>query len=322
MRTAVAGVAAVVLLAGCGGAEPAGPAASDESVPASAPQDHRLQGTYRMFVDFWKRVENGLPVPQQPRNEVYAFRTACPQPEVCIATAAQLDLADPTRLADNDSEAAFKAVLDYAAGTWQMTSGVSIRCGERDTPAIESWTLKRRADGTFSGTYRLGSTALGCGTVVEAPITLTWLGATNATVQFADPADEDPLTRSAGAGFTGLYRSTTTNPDTGSQETQQRRADTTCVRNSDRCIAFLTPDGSGAAAEAYELSSERWTSNRRAAAKCPSGVDVTASASNELVMPNPLTDPIAELRGTHQVIYPDPCAATGSFTLFFQRVGD
>lgn len=322
MRTAVAGVAALLLLTGCGGVEPEKPPASDASVPAPAPQDHRLQGTYRMFVDFWKRVENGLPVPRQPRNEVYAFRTACPQPDVCIATAAQLDLADPTRLADNDFESAFKAVLDYAGDTWQMTSEVSIRCGEQDTAAIESWTLKRRADGTFGGTYRLGSTAPGCAAVVEAPITLTWLGATNSAVQFADPADEDPLTRSAGAGFSGLYRSTTTNPDTGSQETQQRRAATTCVRNSDRCLAFLTPDGSGAAAEAYELSGDRWTSNRRAAAKCLSGADITASTSNELMMPNPLTDPIAELRGTHQVVYPDPCAATGSFTLFFQRVGD
>lgn len=320
MRALVACASAVALLvSGCGSAQTSDAGPGDTSTAAAAPSDHRLQGTYRMFVDFRKRTENGLPIAGEPRNEVYAFRTACPQDGVCVATTAQLDLADPTRVADNSA----KAVLDYAGGTWHMTTEVMVRCAEQDTAALESWTLQRRDDGTFEGTYRLGSAAPACGAAVEAPMTLTWLGGTSPAVQFADPSEEDPLMPSAGAGFDGLYRSTTTDPDTGSQETQERRASTTCIRNTERCLAFLTPtDARTSAVEAYELTGEQWTSNRRAAAKCPTGAAITASASNGLTMPNPPTDPIAELRGTHEVVYPDPCPATGMFTLFFQRVGD
>jgi hypothetical protein len=313
MRVLVAYLVALLLVAGCAGEQPTppGPTASQ----AAAPSDEHLEGTYRMYIDFWKRTENGLPVPQEARNEVYAFRTQCRQGDVCVATTAQLDLADPTRLADN----AFQSVLDYAGDTWTMTSEVSVRCADQDTPALESWTLQRRDDGSFAGTYRLGSAAPGCGAAVEAPLTLTWLGATNPAVQFADPAEVESLKPSAGAGFVGSYRSTTTDPDTGSQESQQRRADTTCVRNTERCLAFLAGDAS---VEAYELTGEQWVSNRRATTTCPTGAAITASASNELAMPNPPTSPITELRGTHEVVYPDPCPATGSFTLFFQRVGD
>lgn len=305
--------AAALLVTGCGGAQPPHPAA--EATTASAPSDHRLQGTYRMFIDFWKRTENGLPVPQEPRNAVYAFRTACAPDDVCVATTAQLDLADPNRLADNS----FKSTLDYAAGTWRMTSEVSVRCADQDTPALESWTLQRRDDGTFAGTYRLGSAAPGCGAAVEAPVTVAWLGETNSAIQFADPATQDPWVPSAGAGLTGRYRSTTTDPAAGSQETQERQASTTCVRNTERCLAFLSNDTS---VEAYELTGEQWISNRTVVTKCPSGTQITATASNELAMPVPSTNPITELRGTHQVVYPDPCPATGAFTLFFQRVGD
>jgi hypothetical protein len=303
-----------LLVAGCADAQPAQPSAA-EADTAAAPTDEHLQGTYRLYVDFWKRTENGLPVPQEPRNEVYAFRTQCRQGDVCVATTAQLDLADPTRLADK----AATATLDYAHGMWQMTSEVSITCADQDTRALESWTLQRRDDGSFAGTYRLGSAAPGCGAAVEAPLTLTWLGATSPSVQFADPAKEESLTRSAGAGFAGRYRSTTTDPDTGGQESQELLASTTCVRNTDRCLAFLTRD---TLVEAYELSGDTWTSNRRAVTKCPTGAAITATANNELAMPSPPTDPIGELRGTHTVVFPDPCPATGAFTLFLQRVGD
>ena len=313
MRVLVA-CATALLVAGCAGPQPPPPGPTETTADA-APTDEHLQGTYRLYVDFWKRTENGLPVPQQPRNEVYAFRTQCRQGDVCVATTAQLDLADPTRLADN----ALTAVLDYANGTWQMTSEVTITCADQDTKALESWTLQRRDDGSFAGTYRLGSAAPGCGAAVEAPLTLTWLGATGPAVQFADPAKEESLTPSAGTGFVGRYRSTTTDPDTGGQESQERLATTTCVRNTERCLAFLTQDTT---VEAYELSGDTWTSNRRVITKCPTGAAITATAGNELTIPSPPTSPIGELRGTHTVVYPDPCPATGAFTLFFQRVGD
>lgn len=308
---------AVVLLTGCGGGADATDSAESAPPSASAPAPEAkpltvLDGVYTVVLDLSEQRSNGRDRPGEPVSMRFAFRSSCAE-DSCVATGAQLKWADPQAL----SATTPPFVLDFTDGEWSGALRRDKVCGDATLPGIEAWRFTPQAEGTLSGT---GIALIGgdCSAVNEYPMTLTRSGDIDAGIVIADPAEQPPLSPSAGESYRGRYQKTwTRNGAVAADHTET--VTTTCVRNTEQCLAYGVAD---AGASALELIDGVWTNRARYESTCKSGSPAMFETTVEIPMPADPVDPIVRLQGTQRDVPGEPCPGVVESTIAIERTGD
>jgi hypothetical protein len=318
---AVVALIATCVLAGCSKKETPSPSPSPtaQSATAQSKPAAALDGTYRLDFDRTQQTMDGRPSPEDPYSRTYAFKSAC-NGNACVATGIRLNDQDPKQPAPGGA-----IVLDYLDGSWVRTYNNTQTCRGVQVPVLESWSFKPGDGGAPAvGTRRLAFTMAPCAGAFEQPLTATRTGDVDPAVQLPDPAKVVPLKHSAGEGFRGRYKRTSTPPAPAQPTTSEVTVTTGCVRNYDHCLTYVTTDGVNGApptVEGYELSDGLWTLDRPFEGKCPNEAPVNGATHIEFLEPGGAADPIAKVTGTQSDLA-DPCPGTTNADITLERIGD
>jgi len=291
---------------------------SSETSSASA----ALDGVYRLDFNLTKQFRNGAPDAGKPFELWFAFRSSCDRDNKCIAIGRQLRDDDHEKPAEQP-----QTILDFVNGEWVGTTSGQSACGGGKSPVLQAWSLKPVDERTLSGTRSLAffSPSSECTAAYEQPMLATRTGDVDEDLTITDPAKEAPLRRVPAEGFTGRYDKSLTADNGQKGPVVSIDVSTTCIRNVPHCLtltAYVPPGGGARTVRAYEFQKGAWAGVVKSLAKCPSGAAVTETTHSEWGLPNPVSDPIQQLTGTQQEVYPDPCKATVQSTIVMVRTGD
>jgi serine/threonine-protein kinase len=269
-----------------------------------------------------KQTRNGKKVDGALFSLSYAFKSIC-DGDKCIAAGRQVRPDEPDEpVADRPN-----VFLDLVNGNeWVTTTAGMNKCGGGEAPTLQSWSLKPGDGGTLTGTRRLAFFSPDCSGAYEQPMSATRTGNVDADLTMPNPATEPLVKTSAAEGFSGHYKKSIIPEDKGQKPADvEVDVSTTCIRNVDHCLTYAvytSPGGKDRSVRAYEFEGKTWTGVVTYPTKCASGADVTETTSSEWGLPDPVTDPIAQLTGTQTDVYPAPCEATVKSAILMERIGD
>jgi hypothetical protein len=213
-----------------------------------------LDGTYRLDLDRSGQLVNGRSDPRKPKQMHYALRSRC-DGDRCVAVG--------FRVHDERLDAVFDSdpsVFDLVDGAWTMTeSAYVIECGGVVVPGLTTLTFAPHEDGTVSGSRRMACFAPTGSVATEYPVTMMRVGDVDPALSrpgpgpdnrvpqpLPDPAQQIPLTTSAGTGLTGPSRITYT-PTAGGEKTSfEANLETGRTRNTERCMTYVRSPGAPA----------------------------------------------------------------------------
>ena len=308
-------VAAVV--AGCSSS---GEKADSKSTESSTPSANgpSLNGVYRLDFDATQRTALGQPSPAKaPFSRNWAFRSNCGDGG-CVATA--------TRLNNDRSGSKAKANLDFLDGKWVMVLAEDSKCnrGGQPTRVLGTWVLAPQPDNTLAGTWTEITTGNDCPWVVQTPLKASREGDLPDGVDVTDPATLPARKPSKPEGFQGSYIQTVTFvPPQGEPGVVDVDAATYCVRNTDECATTQTAKKDGAVSQITPLTfaGDRWTFKfNRPERTCPDGSPMQSALYDEVMIPDPATNPMDHLSGTRRIQAMDPCPSEQTLDLAYQRI--
>jgi hypothetical protein len=305
-------VAAVV--AGCSSGEKTDSSEATGSEPVSGPS---LNGTYRLDFDATKRTALGEPSPGEAAfSRSWAFRSHCGD-SGCVATA--------TRLNKDGSQSNVRTALDFLDGKWVMVLGEDSKCNKGGQPArvLGSWVVEPQPDNTLTGLWTEITTGNDCPWVLQMPLKMTREGDAPAGIDVTDPATLPARTPSKPEGFQGSYTQTVTFvPPEGEPGVVDLDVTTYCVRNTDECATTQAVMKDGAVTQITPLTfaGDRWTFKfSRPDRTCPDGSPMQSVLYDEVMLPDPATNPMDHLVGTRRIQAMDPCPSEQTLDLAYQH---
>jgi len=268
-----------------------------------------LTGTYRadfgplMALD--QTAADPSATPSTLMSSTYGLRSVC-RSTGCVATAARVG---------GVPIAAANAVLDQIGGSWVGVVLGSDDCQGATVQFWQTFALQPRPDGTLTGVYTTTSNNV-CAN--SRTVTFTRTGDVDDS-KVPDPASQPPRVASPAQALYGHYKSAQ-NFTTGDH--QARQADyavaTECLRTGDRCISYLHEPSEDIP---LVFGDGKWVWNVEADVECKSGGSTHLKVNAEFPLPQPLQNPITELKGHGHHEQSAPCAMAGDFDETFTRVG-
>jgi len=308
-------VMAAAVVAGCSSTEKA--QETPETQPPQQTDGPSLNGTYRLEFDAKQRTALGQPSPQeQNSSRNWAFRSHCGDAG-CVATA--------TRLNNDGSASDVQAELDFIDGKWVMVLGEDSKCNQGGQPArvLGTWELEPQPDGTLTGMWTEITTGSDCPWVLQMPMKATREGDVAEGVEVTDPSTLPPRRPSRPEGFHGSYTQTVTFDPPWRGEPADLTIDVKsyCVRNTDECAATQAVIKDGAVSQITPLTfaGDRWTFRYpRPERTCPDGQPMQSILNDEVLLPDPPTNPMTELTGTRRIEILEPCPGEELLTLDYR----
>jgi serine/threonine-protein kinase len=306
-RGVAAAVLAAAVVAGC---------SSGDKTAAEPADNGPLNGTYRLEFEAGQRLALGQPSPgQESFTRDWAIRSHCGDAG-CVATA--------TRLNNDGSASDVRTTLDLLDGKWVMVLGEDSKCNQGGQPArvLGTWVLEEQPDKTLTGTWTEITAGNDCPWVLQMPMTATRQGDVAEGIEVTDPATLPARKPSKPEGFQGAYTQTVTFvPPEGEPGIVNLEAKTFCVRNTDECVTTQSVIRDGVVTQTTPLTfvGDRWTFKYpRPERTCPDGAPMQSTLYDEVLLPEPATNPMDRLTGTRRIHMMDPCPGEQLLDLVYQ----
>jgi hypothetical protein len=183
--------------------------------------------------------------------------------------------------------------------------------------------LAPQPDNTLAGTWTEITSGNDCPWVLQTPLKATREANVPDGVDVTDPATLPARTPSKPEGFQGSYTQTVAfNPPQGEPGIINIDAATYCVRNTDECVTTQAVVKDGAVSQITPLTfvGDRWTFKfNRPEQTCPDGSPMKSLLNDEVLLPDPPTNPMEHLTGTRRIQVLDPCPSESLLDLTYQR---
>lgn len=286
------------------------------SSPEEQTKSGGLDGIYRLDFDPSQRTALGEPAAQSgPIVAKWAFRSTCSD-SGCVATA--------TKLLNDGKASTTQAVLDQLDGKWVMVLGEDSKCNAGGQPArvLGTWILDPKDDNTLTGNWAEITTGSDCPWVVQMPVKVTREGDLPKDVSVVDPASIEARKPSKAEGFQGTYTQTVTfRPPQGDPGVLSVDVQTFCVRNTEECASLQsTVINNSTQTTPLTFGGDKWTFRfNRGARPCPDGAQGDSYLNDEVMLPDPASNPMQTLTGTRRLEQLAPCPGDQFLDLQYQR---